>query len=58
VTRSLADDLRALGEDQQALELDMDTLARYRRIFGDDHPSTRAAATKLANAQREQQLQA
>jgi hypothetical protein len=55
VTSSLADDLRALGEDEQALELDMDTLERYRRIFGNDHASTRAAATKIANARREQQ---
>jgi hypothetical protein len=31
-------DLRALGEYQRARALDGDTLTRYRRVLGDDHP--------------------
>ncbi len=37
--------LRALGEVQAAWELDEDTLARSRRVLGDDHPDTWAAPT-------------
>ena len=44
----LAIDLRALGEHQAARELDEDTLARNRRVLGEDHPSTLTTATNLA----------
>ncbi len=40
-------DLRALGEYQQARVLDEDTLARRRRVLGDDHPDTRASINNL-----------
>ena len=45
---NLATDLRALGEYQQARDLDEDTLARRRRVLGDDHPDTLASANNLA----------
>jgi hypothetical protein len=41
-------DLRALGEYQRARALDEDTLTRYRRVLGDDHPHTLASADNLA----------
>ena len=44
----LAVDLTNLGEYQAARELDEDTLARYRRVFGEDHPSTLMSANNLA----------
>jgi len=44
----LATNLRELGEYQQARALDQDTLARRRRVLGDDHPDTRIAAHNLA----------
>ena len=37
-----------LGEDQAARELDEDTLARRRRVLGEDHPDTLASASNLA----------
>ena len=46
--RSLAVDLRRLGESQAARELDEDTLARRRRILGEDHPDTLVSARNLA----------
>jgi hypothetical protein len=44
----LAADLRRLGEHQAARELDEDTLARRRRVLGEDHPDTLASANNLA----------
>jgi hypothetical protein len=44
---NLAADLRALGEYQQARDLDEDTLARRRRVLGDDHPDTLTSANNL-----------
>ena len=41
-------DLRELGEYQQAHALDEDTLARPRRVLGDDHPDTLTSANNLA----------
>jgi Tetratricopeptide repeat len=37
--------LRAAGEYQAARELGEDTLARRRRVLGEDHPDTGASAT-------------
>ena len=37
---TLAVVLRARGRDSEARELDEDTLARYRRVLGEDHPDT------------------
>jgi hypothetical protein len=45
---SLAADLRALGQHEQARDLDQDTLTRYRRSLGDDHASTLVSANGLA----------
>ena len=45
---NLAICLRALGEVQAARELDEDTLARTRRVLGEDHPYTLAFANGLA----------
>jgi hypothetical protein len=39
---------RDLGEYQQARKLDEDTLARRRRVLGDDHPDTLHSANNLA----------
>jgi hypothetical protein len=41
-----------LGEYQAARELDQDTLARRRRVFGDDHPGTLTSTSNLAAALR------
>ena len=41
---NLAYDLARLGEHQAARELDEDTLARRRRVLGDDHPETMGSA--------------
>ena len=38
-----------LGEYQQARTLDEDTLARYRRVLGEDHPYTLNSADNLAH---------
>jgi Tetratricopeptide repeat len=46
-------DLRGSGEHQQARELDDDTLSRYRRVLGEDHPDTLRSATNLAEDQRQ-----
>jgi tetratricopeptide (TPR) repeat protein len=48
----LAGDLRALGQHQQAHDLDTDTLHRRRRALGDDHPDTLTSANNLAAALR------
>src|ERR1017187_4424886 len=45
---NLAVSLRAAGEYQAARELDEDTLARRRRVLGEDHPDTLASADGLA----------
>ncbi len=45
---NLAVDMRTLGEHQAARELDQDTLARRRRVLGDDHPETQRSARNLA----------
>jgi hypothetical protein len=49
IVNDLAIDLRMLGEYEHARALDEDTLARCRRVLGDDHSSTLAAANNLAN---------
>ena len=41
--------LSAMGEYQQARTLDEDTLARRRRVLGEDHPDTLTSANLLAN---------
>jgi tetratricopeptide (TPR) repeat protein len=46
---NLANDLRRLGEYQQARALHEDTLTRRRRVLGDDHPDTLNSANNLAN---------
>jgi hypothetical protein len=40
--------LRELGRHQGARQLDADTLARRRRVLGDDHPDTLQSANNLA----------
>ena len=45
--------LRDLGEYQAARELDEDTLARSRRVLGEDHPDTLRSANNLAADLRE-----
>jgi Tetratricopeptide repeat/Domain of unknown function (DUF4062)/NB-ARC domain len=45
---NLASDLSALGDFEQARQLDEDTLARSRRVRGDDHPGTLVSAGNLA----------
>jgi hypothetical protein len=37
-----------MGKHQQARHLDEDTLTRYRRVLGDDHPDTQRSAHNLA----------
>jgi hypothetical protein len=46
---NLAIFMRALGQHEQARDLDQDTLERKRRVLGDDHPDTLGAANNLAN---------
>ncbi|MDT7597746.1 MAG: hypothetical protein QOJ06_3292 [Pseudonocardiales bacterium] len=48
VAHNLAAGLSAIGEHQQARQLDEDTLTRYRRVLGDDHPDTLRSAHNLA----------
>jgi hypothetical protein len=50
--RGLAVDLSALGDHQAARQLDEDTLARYRRVLGNDHPTPWLSASNLAAALR------
>ena len=38
----------SLGDLQAARELDEDTLARRRRVLGEDHPDTLTSASNLA----------
>jgi tetratricopeptide repeat protein/TIR domain-containing protein/NB-ARC domain-containing protein len=45
---NLALGLTALGEYQQARDLDRDTLDRFRRLLGDDHSDTLTCASNLA----------
>jgi hypothetical protein len=44
---NLAHDLHALGEHQAARDLNEDTLARRRRVLGEDHPDTLTSAGNL-----------
>ena len=46
--RMVAQILSGLGDYQQARTLDEDTLARRRRVLGEDHPDTLISATNLA----------
>jgi hypothetical protein len=46
-------DLHDLGDYEQARQLNEDTLARRRRVLGDDHPSTLISASNFANSLRE-----
>lgn len=39
--------LSALGEHERARRLQEDTVARFRRVLGEDHPNTLAAANDL-----------
>jgi tetratricopeptide (TPR) repeat protein len=45
---TLAYALRELGRYEEARQLDEDSLARERRLGGDDHPNTLASANNLA----------
>ncbi|HYS36957.1 MAG TPA: FxSxx-COOH system tetratricopeptide repeat protein [Pseudonocardiaceae bacterium] len=45
---NLALGLQALGQVEQARDLDQDTLERCRRVFGDDDPYTLTSASNLA----------
>jgi len=45
---SLAADLAAVGEHEQARALDEDTLLRRRRVLGENHPATLTSAHHLA----------
>ena len=47
--RYLAWALRDMGRYAEARDLDQDTLARRRRVLGEDHPDTLASASNLAN---------
>ena len=38
-----------MGHYAETRDLDQDTLDRRRRVLGDDHPSTLASASNLAN---------
>jgi tetratricopeptide (TPR) repeat protein len=53
IASQLATAHRFLGQHQQARQLDEDTLARFRRVFGDDHPKTLGSASNLGNSLRE-----
>jgi tetratricopeptide (TPR) repeat protein len=46
---NLAQSYRALGRHQEAYDVDVDTFARSRRIFGEDHSNTLASANNLAD---------
>jgi Tetratricopeptide repeat len=48
ITSPYTIDLSALREYQAARALDEDTLARRRRVQGEDHPDTLASASNLA----------
>jgi hypothetical protein len=45
--------LTSLGDHQQARELQDDTLTRFRRVLGNDHPDTLTSAGRLAADLRE-----
>jgi tetratricopeptide (TPR) repeat protein len=49
---NLAINLRALGQLEQARDLDQDSLERRRRTLGDNHPDTLVSANGLANGLR------
>jgi hypothetical protein len=42
-----------LGEVSAARDLDQDTLVRFRRVLGEDHPDTLTSASNLAADLRE-----
>jgi hypothetical protein len=44
----VAQTLSALGHNERARALDEDTLARRRRVLGEDHPETLGSASNLA----------
>lgn len=44
--------LAALGDHQAARDLNEDTLARRRRVLGEDHPDTLTSADNLAVSPR------
>jgi hypothetical protein len=46
--RVVAQILYELGDYQRARILDEDTLARTRRVLGEDHPDTLSSANDLA----------
>jgi Tetratricopeptide repeat len=48
VAINLASDLAWLGEVERARELGEDTLARSRRVLGEDHPVTLGCAANLS----------
>jgi hypothetical protein len=50
---SSARDLAALGDHHQAHSLHEDTLTRFRRVLGADHPQTRLSADNLAAVMRQ-----
>jgi hypothetical protein len=50
---NLAEAFRGMSQYVQARQLDEDTLARMRRVLGEDHPSTLTSASNLANDLRE-----
>lgn len=43
---NLANDLRQLGEHDQARTLNEDTLQRFRRVLGEEHPTPSARAAR------------
>lgn len=49
IAHDLAFALRLMGRYPEARELDLDSLARKRRLYGDDHPSTLTSANALAS---------
>ncbi|MEI4872718.1 tetratricopeptide repeat protein, partial [Klebsiella pneumoniae] len=53
---NLAVTLRALDEYEAAQQLNEDTLARYRRVLGEDHPHTLRTARNLTVALRNLRL--
>jgi hypothetical protein len=50
---NLAQTLRELGDLHGAYSLHEQALAAYRRVLGDDHPSTLMSMNNLAEVKRE-----
>jgi hypothetical protein len=40
--------LEGIGDTEAAYELAKESLARHRRLFGEDHPNTQSAAEYLS----------